>query len=115
MAFRPTISAQPAHELIQRNSSLATRPSSLLLWLDADCQLRAPLDDLKTSLKKNGIYSPCIPGTIETRLHPTARAPLKITDDLLPKPLRDAGICAFDLTNPQALGIPRPLGRRRPR
>jgi hypothetical protein len=105
MAFRPTVLAATAHELIQTNSSLLTRHSSLLLWLDADCQLRGSLDDLKTCVKKTGAYSPCIAGTIETRLHSTARAPLGVTEDLFPKPLRDAGICAFDTANPQAMAL----------
>jgi hypothetical protein len=105
MAFRPTILAQHARELVQSNSPLALHPSHLLLWLDADCQLRASLDDIKTSVKKTGVYSPCIPGTIETKLHPTARAPLGVTDDLLSNPLRDAGICGFDTANPQAIAL----------
>jgi len=106
MAFRPTILAQLAHGLIQSSSPLALHPAHLLLcWLDADCQLRAPLDDLQTTVKKTGVYSPCIPGTIETRLHPAARAPLGVTDDLLPKPLRDAGICGFATANPQAIAL----------
>jgi hypothetical protein len=31
-------------------------------------------------------------------LHPAARAPLGVTAELLPLPIRDAGICGFDLT-----------------
>lgn len=120
MAFRPTVLLEATRELAQCHSSILHPPSStlhippsplaphlshLLLWLDADCQLRAQLDDLKTSARKTGIYSPCIPGTIETKLYPAARAPLNVTADLLPKPLRDAGMCAFDITNSQALEL----------
>jgi hypothetical protein len=105
MAFRPIILSELAHELIQPSSPLAPLPSPLLLWFDADCQLRAPLDDLKTSVKKTGVYSPCIPGAITTRLHSAARTPLGVTDDLLPKPLRDAGICGFDTANPRAIAL----------
>ncbi len=108
MAFRPTVLASIAHDIIAVRrasaravppSPLAAHPSHLLLWLDAGCQLREPLHEIRACIRRDGIYCPCAPGTIETMLHPAARAPLRVTDDLLPRPIRDAGICGFDLSN----------------
>jgi hypothetical protein len=101
MAFRPTVLAAVASEL----STINTKSSQLLLWLDSGCHLREPLDEIRACIARNGIYSPCAPGTIETTLHPTARGPLGVTEDQLTLPIRDAGICGFDLTKPEVLAL----------
>jgi uncharacterized protein DUF1647 len=127
MAFRPTILAAIAHEFGTRNtqhgtlrsvplstinfqpstallprSTLNTK-SSQLLWLDSGCQLREPLDELRACITRDGVYSPCAPGTIENCLHPASHSALSVTSDLLKLPIRDAGICGFDLSNVAAV------------
>ena len=121
MAFRPTILAAIAKELslVGRASPRAAansppsaefpsasqletpnpKPETILLWLDSGCQLREPLHELRACIARVGVYSPCAPGTIEATLHPAARAPLNVTEDLLTLPIRDAGICGFDLSD----------------
>jgi hypothetical protein len=124
MAFRPTVLAAIAQEFETDKTAHATRhsvslstihpqPSIHLLWLDSGCQLREPLHEIRACIRRDGIYSPCAPGTIETTLHPTARDPLAVTEDQLPLPIRDAGICGFDLT-PQAATVCDPRGNLPP-
>jgi hypothetical protein len=119
MAFRPTTLALIAREMVGRRrppgpSSRAVSgapifnrltPSTILLWLDAGCQLRESLDAMRACIQAQGVYCPCAPGTIETCLHPAARAPLDVTADLLPTPIRDAGICGFDIANPKVMPL----------
>jgi len=101
MAFRPTVVAQIAHELLPLNPQ---RPA-IVCWLDAGCQLREPLDAICSCIAKDGIYCPCAPGAIGACLHPSSRAPLGVTNDLIPKPIRDAGICCFDISKPEVIAL----------
>lgn len=101
MAFRPTVLAAIAHEQETRNQKHET----LLLWLDAGCQLREPLHEIRACIHRDGVYCPCAPGTIENTLHAAARAPLSVREDLLPVPIRDAGICGFNISNPQIVAF----------
>jgi hypothetical protein len=113
MAFRPTVLAAIAHESESRNTEHATETPprlstldhqpSTLLWLDAGCQLREPLHEIRACIQRDHVYSPCAPGTIEQCLHPASHSPLSVTPDLLQLPIRDAGICGFDLTEPPVL------------
>lgn len=107
MAFRPAVLAEVAHEKCAEPLSISLR-SPLLLWLDAGCQLREPLDAIKATIQREDIYCPCAPGTIAACLHPSSHASLSVTTDLLPLPIRDAGICGFDLANP---AVPKLLER----
>jgi len=100
MAFRPTVLAEIAHEL-----SPMGRTPSLLLWLDAGCQIREPLAAIKTIIQRDGVYCPCAPGSIVTCLHPASHSSLSVTPDLLPLPIRDAGICGFNIANPAAMAL----------
>jgi hypothetical protein len=101
MAFRPTVLAQLAHEI----SATATRHPSLLLWVDAGCQLRERLDALKACIQRDCVYSPGAPGAIATCLHPGSYPFLHVTSDLLTIPIRDAGICGFNITNCQVTAL----------
>jgi len=110
MAFRPTVLAQVARQFstVEQastctipSSSPVTRHSSLLVWLDAGCQLREPLATLKARIQRDCVYSPCAPGAIATCLHPGSYPFLHVTSDLLTIPIRDAGICGFNITNSQ--------------
>ncbi len=103
MAFRPTVLAEVAREFDAENRS--TLHSSLLLWLDAGCQLRESLDAIKATIQRESVYCPCAPGTIAACLHPSSQASLSVTADLLPLPIRDAGICGFDLANPDVMKL----------
>lgn len=100
MAFRPTVIAQAAQEMSAFNP-----PSSFLLWLDAGCQLRGTIWNYLALIKTNGVYCAATQGIIGERLFPTAHAPLNVTPDLLNKPIRDAGICGFDIANPKAMAL----------
>ncbi|HWC60493.1 MAG TPA: DUF1647 domain-containing protein [Verrucomicrobiae bacterium] len=110
MAFRPTVLCQIAHESLigtQASSPSVTDSShsSLLLWLDAGCQLREPLEAVKATIQSAGVYCPCAPGTIATCLHPASPASLSVTANLLLLPIRDAGICGFNLRHPGAMAL----------
>jgi hypothetical protein len=111
MAFRPTVLAALAKDLslVGRASSRAVPLAPLtshLLWLDAGCQLREPLHAIRACIARDGVYSPCAPGSIEQCLHPTSYPSLGLPDQstinyelstILPLPIRDAGICGFDI------------------
>ena len=114
MAFRPTVLAQVARESLREGrvssqaistSPPASRHPSLLLWLDAGCQLRERLDLLKASIRRDSVYCPCAPGSIATCLHPASYPFLSVTSDLLTVPIRDAGICGFDITNQKVMAL----------
>jgi hypothetical protein len=100
MAFRPTVLAEIARVL-----SATGRASQLLLWLDAGCQLRESLTTIKAMIQRDSVYSPCAPGSISACLHPESHSFLSVTPDLLPLPIRDAGICGFNIANPVALAL----------
>lgn len=102
MAFRPVALAETPYEL----ATLNPQPS-ILLWLDAGCQLREPLNAIRACIMTNGIYCPCSPGTIEECLYPSENcyASLSVTGDLLPLPIRDAGICGFDISKPAVMSL----------
>lgn len=107
MAFRPTALADVAHELLTAapqatETATTSHQPSTLLWLDAGCQLRESLDEIRTCVKRNGVYCACAPGTIASMLYHAARKPLTVTEDLLSKPIRDAGVCGFNIANEQA-------------
>jgi hypothetical protein len=115
MAFRPTVLAAIAHESETRNTEHGTRnptplstinyQPSTLLWLDAGCQLREPLHEICACIQHDHVYCPCAPGTIEQCLHPASHSALSATPDLLQLPIRDAGICGFDISNEQVLEL----------
>lgn len=100
MAFRPTVLAQIAHELAILNSLPST-----LLWLDAGCQLREPLETIRACIHRDSVYCPCAPGAIGQLLYPTSHAPLGIMEDLLSVPIRDAGTCGFETSKPEVMAL----------
>lgn len=94
MGFRPVTVASAAHEF-----------GGIVMWLDAGCQVRNPMHEMMALVLKRGLYCAATNKTIGQKLYPSAKAPLKVTDDLLPLPLRDAGICAFNCGDPRVLAL----------
>jgi hypothetical protein len=109
------LDSQPSTPGSQLNGRMGFRPITLqlaanefggtVLWMDAGCQLGDRLTAIRWTIEQRGVYCACTAGTIGEKLDQTARTPLGVTDDLLQKPLRDAGICGFDTTNPAAKAL----------
>ena len=94
MGFRPVAVQSAAKEF-----------GGIVMWLDAGCLLRENPIEVFQFIKAHGVYCPKTHGTISNCLHPNARASLNVTDDLLGVQMRDAGISAFDTSNPSAMPL----------
>lgn len=94
IAFRPVTMADAAHEF-----------GGIVIWIDADCQLRESLSRTLAVISSQGIYSPNIQMTVGTKLMPAAFTALGVTSDLLDKPITDPGICGFDTSRPAVMAL----------
>jgi hypothetical protein len=91
IAFRPVTMAAAAYEF-----------GGMVLWLDADCQLRQPISEILAMIKKQGLYCANVKSNIGSKLSPSA---LPVTPELSAQSVADPGICGFDIDQPQIMAL----------
>ena len=62
-----------------------------VLWLDAGCALRRPLEAFRESVRQHGFHSPRSPGTVERWTHPATLAHFAVGGTLAAPPAAGAG------------------------